>query len=48
VRDVVVAALAILPLHLRLTLTWDEGKEMAPHAKVAAALSGRRWMSAET
>lgn len=38
VRDVVVAALATLPPHLRLTLTWDQGAEMARHAEVADAL----------
>lgn len=32
----------------RTPLSWDEGKEMAPHATVAAALSGRRWISPET
>jgi IS30 family transposase len=38
VRDVVVALLGELPEHLRLTLTWDQGKEMAQHAQIAAAL----------
>ena len=38
VRDVVVAALAGLPAHLRRTLTWDQGTEMARHAEIAAAL----------
>lgn len=38
VRDAVVAALETMPPHLRLTLTWDQGKEMARHAEVAAAL----------
>ena len=38
VRDVVVAALGTLPPHLRLTLTPDQGKEMARHADIAAAL----------
>jgi hypothetical protein len=38
VRDAVVAALADLPAHLRRTLTWDQGKEMAHYAEVAAAL----------
>jgi hypothetical protein len=31
VRDAVVAALALLPAHLRRTLTWDQGSEMAIH-----------------
>jgi IS30 family transposase len=38
VRDVVVAALRTLPPHLRRTLTWDQGTEMARHAEIAAAL----------
>jgi IS30 family transposase len=38
VRDVVVAALAVLPPDLRRTLTWDQGTEMARHAEIAAAL----------
>jgi IS30 family transposase len=38
VRDAVVTALGDLPPHLRLTLTWDQGKEMAHHVEVAAAL----------
>ncbi len=38
VRDVVVAALDDLPVHLRRTLTWDQGSEMARHAEIAAAL----------
>jgi len=39
VRDAVVAALAVLPAHLRRTLTWDQGTEMARHAEIAAALA---------
>jgi IS30 family transposase len=39
VRDAVVAALAVLPAHMRRTLTWDQGKEMARHVEIAAALS---------
>ena len=39
VRDAVVAALAVLPPHLRRTLTWDQGSEMARHAEIAAALA---------
>lgn len=38
VRDPVVAALAPLPAHLRRTLTWDQGSEMARHAEITAAL----------
>jgi len=38
VRDTVVAALAALPAHLRRTLTWDQGSEMARHAEIAEAL----------
>jgi IS30 family transposase len=38
VRDAVVAALTALPGHLRRTLTWDQGSEMARHAEIAEAL----------
>jgi len=38
VRDAVVGALGVLPPHLRRTLTWDQGTEMARHAEIAAAL----------
>ena len=38
VRDAVVTALSVLPAHLRRTLTWDQGSEMARHAEIAAAL----------
>jgi len=38
VRDAVLAALAGLPPHLRRTLTWEQGTEMARHAEIAAAL----------
>jgi IS30 family transposase len=38
VRDAVIRALGRLPAHLRLTLTWDQGKEMAHHAEITAAL----------
>jgi len=38
VRDAVTAALGSLPPHLRRTLTWDQGKEMALHPEIAAAL----------
>jgi transposase, IS30 family len=39
VRDAVVGALARLPLQLRWTLTWDQGKEMARHGEIAAVLT---------
>ena len=39
VRDAVVAALAVLPAHLRRTLTWDQGSEMARHAEITTALA---------
>jgi len=38
VKDAVIAALGVLPPHLRRTLTWDQGKEMALHPEIAAAL----------
>lgn len=38
VRDAVVAALGVLPAHLRRTLTWDQGTEMARHSEIAEAL----------
>ena len=34
----VVAALAQIPSHARLTLTWDQGKEMARHREITAKL----------
>jgi IS30 family transposase len=34
VRDAGVAALAVLPPHLRRTLTWDQGTEIARHAEI--------------
>ncbi len=37
VGDGVTAALTQLPLSLRATLTWDQGKEMAQHQQIAAA-----------
>ena len=42
VRDSVIAALKALPAHARLTLTWDQGKEMARHREIAAALQTTR------
>jgi IS30 family transposase len=38
VRDALTAALPVLPPQLRRSLTWDQGKEMALHAEVTAAL----------
>jgi IS30 family transposase len=38
VRDAVVEAMKGLPAHLRRSLTWDQGSEMAMHADIAQAL----------
>jgi IS30 family transposase len=38
VRDAVIDALKDLPPHLRRSLTWDQGSEMALHGEIAAAL----------
>jgi len=38
VRDALIAAFCQLPPPLRRSLTWDQGKEMALHAEVTAAL----------
>jgi len=38
VRDALVQAMSKLPPHLRRSLTWDQGKEMALHAEVAQTL----------
>ncbi len=38
VRDSVIATLTAMPPHLRRTLTWDQGKEMARHTEIAATL----------
>jgi transposase, IS30 family len=38
VRDALIAALSALPAPLRRSLTWDQGKEMALHPEVTAAL----------
>jgi len=38
VRDAVVEAMSGVPAHLRRSLTWDQGKEMAMHADIAEAL----------
>jgi IS30 family transposase len=36
--DAVIAYLRRLPAHLRRTLTWDRGREMAAHERITAAL----------
>lgn len=38
VRDALIAAMCSLPPQLRRSLTWDQGKEMALHQQVTAAL----------
>jgi transposase, IS30 family len=38
VRDALIAAMSGLPPELRRSLTWDQGKEMALHAEITAAL----------
>jgi IS30 family transposase len=38
VRDALIEAMSALPAHLRRSLTWDQGKEMAMHADIASAL----------
>ena len=38
VRDALIAAFSHLPPRLRRSLTWDQGKEMALHAEITAAL----------
>ena len=37
VRDALVAALTPLPEHMRRSVTWDRGKELARHAELTAA-----------
>jgi len=37
VRDALVATISTLPQHLRGSLTWDQGKEMARHAQFSTA-----------
>ena len=37
VADAMIAAMAELPEQLRRTLTWDQGSEMARHARIAEA-----------
>ena len=38
VRDALITAMSSLPPQLRRSLTWDQGKEMALHQEVTAAL----------
>jgi IS30 family transposase len=38
VRDALVDAMSAVPAHLRRSLTWDQGKEMAMHTDIAHAL----------
>ncbi|MDQ2811373.1 MAG: IS30 family transposase [Actinomycetota bacterium] len=38
VRDALIAVMSMLPLELHWSLTWDQGKEMALHKDVSAAL----------
>lgn len=37
VRDALTAAMMPLPVHLRRSVTWDRGKELARHAELTAA-----------
>jgi IS30 family transposase len=37
VQEALVAKMATLPEHLRLSLTWDQGREMLNHVKIAQA-----------
>jgi IS30 family transposase len=38
VRDATIEAMSAVPAHLRRSLTWDQGKEMAMHADIVRAL----------
>ena len=38
VRDALIAAMSSLPPQMRRSLTWDQGKEMALHREITAAL----------
>lgn len=35
VRDAIISTIALLPEHLRRSLTWDQGAEMSQHAKLS-------------
>ena len=37
VRDAIIEAMSALPVHLRRSLTWDQGIEMAQHGQISAA-----------
>ena len=37
-RSALITAFSRLPAQLRRSLTWDQGKEMVPHAEITAAL----------
>ena len=37
VRDGLLVAIATLPAHLRKSLTWDQGSEMARHSEITLA-----------
>jgi transposase, IS30 family len=39
VREALIAAFSTVPPHLRRSLTWDQGKEMAQHAEVTKILN---------
>lgn len=39
VRDAIVEQMSVLPAHLRRSLTWDQGSELAMHADIARALN---------
>jgi hypothetical protein len=41
VRDAIASTIITLPEHLRQSLTWDRGKEMAQHARCASAQASR-------
>ena len=39
VREALIAAFSAVPLRLRRSLTWDQGKEMAQHAEITKILN---------